>query len=87
MKDIKDELQNIILGDEQIGSGSQLKETQSFLRSYAEASISIEKQQRFKDEETTALIKNFSIIVQFLLAISSVRVQSSRFTDLMMEML
>ena len=56
MKNIKDELQNIILGDEQTGPSDQLKKAQSFLRGYAEASISIEKQQHFKDEETTSLI-------------------------------
>ncbi len=56
MKPIKDELQNIILGDEQTGSNSHLKKAQNFLRGYAEASISIEKQQHFKNEETTALI-------------------------------
>jgi len=56
MKNIKDELQNIILGDEQVGSGSQLKKIQNFLRGYAETSVSSEKQQRFKDEETAALI-------------------------------
>lgn len=56
MKDIKDELQNIILGDEQIGSDSQLKKAQSFLRGYAGTSIPSEKQQHFKDEETAALI-------------------------------
>ena len=56
MKNVKDELQNIILGDEQTGSGSQLKKAQTFLRGYAQTSISIEKQQRFKNEETAALI-------------------------------
>ena len=56
MKNIKDELQNIILGDEQIGTGSQLKKAQSFLRGYAETSISFKKQQCFKDKETAALI-------------------------------
>jgi hypothetical protein len=56
MKNVKDELQNIILGDEQIGRDSQLKKIQSFLRGYAETGILPEKQQRFKDEETAALI-------------------------------
>ena len=56
MKGIKDELQNIILGDEQIGSDSQLKKAQTFLREYAGTSIPFEKQQHFKDEETAALI-------------------------------
>jgi hypothetical protein len=39
MKSIKDELQNIILGDEQVGPGSQLKKAQSFLRGYAQTSV------------------------------------------------
>lgn len=56
MKNIKDELQNILLGDEHIGPVSQLKKAQNFLRGYAEASISTEKQQRFKNEEAAALI-------------------------------
>lgn len=56
MKSIKDELQDIILGDEQISRDSQLKKIQSFLRRYAETSVLSEKQQRFKDEETSALI-------------------------------
>jgi hypothetical protein len=56
MKSIKDELQNIILGDEQIGPGSQLKKAQGFLRGYAETSISSKEQQHFKDQETAALI-------------------------------
>lgn len=56
MKNIKDELQNIILGDEQIGSDSQLKKVQNFLKGYAETSISTKEQQCFKDEETAAFI-------------------------------
>ncbi|MFB9843159.1 putative polyvalent protein kinase domain-containing protein [Mucilaginibacter ginsenosidivorans] len=56
MKNIKDELQNIILGDEQTGRDSQLKKIQGFLRGYAETSVVFEKQQRFKNEETAALI-------------------------------
>lgn len=56
MKNVKDELQNIIRGDEQTGSDSRLKKNQNFLSRYAEASRSIEKQQRFKDKETAALI-------------------------------
>jgi len=52
----KNELQNIILGNEQNGAGSQLKTAQSFLRRYAQASSTAEKQQRFKDQETTALL-------------------------------
>lgn len=56
MKNVKDELQDFIFGDEQTGPGSPLKKAQTFLRRYAQASISVEKQQRFKDKETTALI-------------------------------
>ncbi len=56
MKGIKDELQNIILRDEQTGSGSQLKKAQSFLRRYAETSRATKEQQHFKDQETAALI-------------------------------
>ena len=56
MKNIKDGLQDIIFGDEQIGPGSQLKKAQTFLSRYAKASMSIEKQQRFKNHETAALI-------------------------------
>lgn len=57
MKSIKDELQNIILRDEQTGSGSQLKKAQGFLRRYAEAGNPAQKQQHFKNEETAALLK------------------------------
>ena len=56
MKHIQDELQNIILGDEQIGRDSQLKKIQNFLRGYAETSVVPEKQQRVKNEEEAALI-------------------------------
>lgn len=56
MKTVKDELQNIILRDEQTGTDSQLKKAQNFLRGYAEASISAEKQQHLKDKEAAALI-------------------------------
>jgi hypothetical protein len=56
MKISKNELQDIILGNEQTGPDSQLKTAQSFLRRYAEASSPAEKQQRFKDKETAALL-------------------------------
>ncbi|MEO3406733.1 hypothetical protein AAFN85_22645 [Mucilaginibacter sp. CAU 1740] len=56
MKISKNELQDIILGNEQIGGGSQLKAAQSFLRRYAETSNPAEKQQRFKDKETAAIL-------------------------------
>jgi hypothetical protein len=56
MKNIKDELQHIILGDEPTGQASQLKKIQRFLRSNAETSFATEKQQRLKSEETALLI-------------------------------
>ena len=56
MKNIKDELQHIILGDEPVGQASQLKKIQSFLRSDAETGLASEKRKRFKNEETAALI-------------------------------
>lgn len=56
MKNIKDELQNIILGDEPIGQGSALKKAQTFLRGYAKASVSAEKQQHLKNKETEAIL-------------------------------
>ncbi|HMG07317.1 MAG TPA: hypothetical protein VK609_02345 [Mucilaginibacter sp.] len=54
MKNIKDELQHIILGHEPAGQASQLKKIQRFLRSDAETSFASEKQRRFKSEETAA---------------------------------
>ena len=59
MKNVKDELQHIILGDEPVGRGNQLKKTQSFLRANEKTSFKLEKQQHLKSEETTALI-NFA---------------------------
>jgi hypothetical protein len=59
MKNVKDELQHIILGDESAGRTSQLKKTQSFLRANASSSGKLEKQQQLKSEETTALL-NFA---------------------------
>ena len=56
MKTIKDELQNIILGDEQIGGVSQIRKAQTFLRVYAQTSRSSKEQQHFKDEETAAIV-------------------------------
>lgn len=56
MKNIKDELQHIILGHEPIGQAGKLQKIQRFLRSNAETSFSTEKQQRFKSEEAPALI-------------------------------
>ena len=56
MKNIKDELQHIILGHEPAGQASQLKKIQRFLRSNAETSFATEKQQRFKSEETATIL-------------------------------
>jgi hypothetical protein len=53
MKNSKHELQHIILGNEQTGPGSQLK---NFLRGYAKTSSPAEKQQHFKDKETAAIL-------------------------------
>ena len=60
MKNIKDELQNIIIGDGSLGSTSQLKEVQNFLRRNEKASIRSKKQKYLKSEETICLI-NFAI--------------------------
>ena len=59
MKNIKDELQNIIIGDGSLGSTSQLKEVQNFLRRNEKASIRSKKQKYLKSEETIGLI-NFA---------------------------
>jgi hypothetical protein len=56
MKNIKDELQHIILGNEPAGRASQLKKVQCFLRSNAAASFTTQKQQQFKSEETAAVL-------------------------------
>ena len=56
MKNVKDELQHIILGDEPIGQASQIKKIQHFLSSNAKTGVGTEKQQQFKAEETTALL-------------------------------
>ena len=56
MKNIKNELQRIILGDEPAGQASQLKKVQRFLRSNAETSFVAEKQQQFKSKEAAALL-------------------------------
>jgi hypothetical protein len=56
MKNIKDELQHIILGHEPAGQANQLKKVQCFLRSNAKTSFATEKQQWPKSEETAALV-------------------------------
>jgi hypothetical protein len=59
MKNIKDELQNIILGNGEVGAKSRLKKVQIFLRRHAEASSSTQKQQYFKSKEAAELV-NFA---------------------------
>lgn len=56
MKNIKNELQNIICSDESSGTESQLKKIQSFLRRNAQTGTNAQKQQHLKSEETAALI-------------------------------
>jgi hypothetical protein len=56
MKNIKDELQNIILGDEPAGQANKLKKVQCFLRSDAATGLTAKKQQRVKSEETASLL-------------------------------
>ncbi|MDN3583954.1 hypothetical protein [Mucilaginibacter flavus] len=56
MKNIKDELQNIILGDEFTGKASKLKKVQCFLKSNEGTGFPAEKQQQFKGEETAKLL-------------------------------
>lgn len=56
MRNIKDELQSIILGNGPIGSSSKLKQVQHFLRKNAHPSEGIEKQKYFKGEEEKCLI-------------------------------
>jgi len=55
IKDIKNELQNIIRADEPFGTESQLKKTQNFLRRNAETGAGAQKQQYLKSEEAAAL--------------------------------
>jgi len=56
MKNIKDELRDIIIGNGSVGKTSQLKKIQNFLRRYAEASLRVEKQEYLKNEEEISLI-------------------------------
>jgi len=57
VKNIKDELQNIIIGDGQTGNTSQLKKTQNFLRRNAQTGIRIENKKFIKSEEEVILIE------------------------------
>jgi hypothetical protein len=56
MKNIKDELQNIILGDEPTGQANKLKKIQCFLRSDAATSLAAKKHQHDKNKETAILL-------------------------------
>ena len=56
MKNIKDELQYIILGDEPPGPGSAHKKPQTFLRGYAETSRDTQKQQYVKSKEAETIL-------------------------------
>ena len=60
MKNIKNELQNIIIRDGSVGSTSQLKKVQNFLRTNEKASFRFEKSKRLKSEEEIHLI-NFAL--------------------------
>lgn len=51
MENIKDELQNIIIGDGQVGSSSKLKQVQNFLRRNACPSKRSKEQKYLKSEE------------------------------------
>ena len=56
MKDIKDELQNIIIGNGQDGASGQLKEIQNFLRGNATAGSKPQEQKHLKSKEESLLI-------------------------------
>lgn len=55
MKNIKDELQNIIIGDGSVGPTSKLEKVQNFLRTNEKASFRTEKQKYLKSEEAICL--------------------------------
>ncbi len=55
MKNKKDELQNIIIGNGQVSYGNKLKKVQNFLRENASASVRAEKQKYLKSEEEDKL--------------------------------
>ncbi|MGK9119909.1 hypothetical protein [Olivibacter jilunii] len=56
MTGVKDELQDIIIGNGSIGSTSKLKKAQNFLSRYAQTSSRAEKQKYIKSEEEKLLI-------------------------------
>ncbi|MGM9479314.1 hypothetical protein ACS5PU_23025 [Pedobacter sp. GSP4] len=57
MKSIKNELQNIIFGNGSVGTTSQLKKVQSFLRTNEKTSLGSKKQKHLKREEAIYLIE------------------------------
>ena len=57
MKGIKNELQNIIFGDGSVGTTSQIKKVQSFLRANEKTSIGSKKQKYLKSEKALYLIE------------------------------
>lgn len=56
MKQIKDELQTIIIGNGQDGITSQLKKVHHFLRGNAKTGSKSEEQKRLKSEEKQLLV-------------------------------
>jgi len=56
VKGLKNELQDIIIGNGPIGHTSQLKKVQNFLSRYAQTSPGTEEQKRIKSEEEKFLI-------------------------------
>lgn len=56
MKNIKNELRNILYTNEPLGKEGRLKKVQNFLRRNAETGTGTQKQQHFKSEEASALI-------------------------------
>ena len=50
MENVKDELQNIIIGDGQVGSSSKLKQVQNFLRRNACSGERSKEQKYLKSE-------------------------------------
>ncbi|MGN7985997.1 hypothetical protein ACTJKC_01580 [Pedobacter sp. 22226] len=57
MRGIKNELQNIIFRDGSVGTTSQLKKVQNFLRANEKTSIGSKKQKYLKGEEALYLIE------------------------------
>ena len=57
MKNIRDELRSVIIGNEPSGDASKLKKTQNFLRGNASAGFDAKEKQYLKSEEEKRLIK------------------------------